>query len=96
MLEQGLVDEVKSLLKMGLPERSTAMQAIGYKEIVSALKGECTLDEAVENVKRESRRYAKRQLSWLRRDSGLSWIVWEQEPDFMTAARRISTVFTAD
>lgn len=96
MLEQGLVDEVKSLLEMGLPERSTAMQAIGYKEIVSALKGECTLDEAAENVKRESRRYAKRQLSWLRRDSGLNWIVWEQEPDFMTAARRISTVFTAD
>ncbi len=85
MVEMGLVEEVKKLLNMGLSETSTAMQAIGYKEIVSALKGECTMEEAIDTVKRESRRYAKRQLSWLRRDKSFVWIEWGDEPDFNEA-----------
>lgn len=67
MLEAGLVDETEKLLKMGLKPENTAMQAIGYKEIAEYLSGLCSLEEAVENVKRESRRYAKRQISWFKR-----------------------------
>ena len=85
MLEMGLMDEIQKLLDMGLSETSTAMQAIGYKEIISAGKGECTLEEGIEAVKRESRRYAKRQLSWLRRDKSITWIEWDDEPDFNEA-----------
>ena len=85
MLEMGLMDEIQKLLDMGLGETSTAMQAIGYKEIVAALKGECTMEEGIEAVKRESRRYAKRQLSWLRRDKSINWIEWDEEPDFNEA-----------
>lgn len=74
MMEQGLIKEVESLLKMGIPRESTAMQAIGYKELVSYFQGECGLEDAVETIKRESRRYAKRQLTWFRRNSDIKWI----------------------
>ncbi len=67
MMESGLLDEVKSLMSRGyLSCNSTAGQAIGYKELVLYLKGECSLDEAVEEIKLSSRRYAKRQLTWFR------------------------------
>ncbi len=71
MFEKGLVDEVERLLDSGLRDALTAPQAIGYKEVVSALDGEITMDEAVEQIKIATRRYAKRQRSWLRRDSRL-------------------------
>ncbi len=86
MLKAGLVQEVQDLLESGVPSDSTAMQAIGYKEIAAALRGEMTLEEAAEQVKQSSRRYAKRQLSWLRRDSELHWILWKKKPDFANAA----------
>ncbi len=71
MMKQGLFDEVSSLYERGLlPEGSTAAQAIGYKELVAHLRGECTLAEAVENIKLASRRYAKRQLTWFRHTEG--------------------------
>lgn len=57
------------------------MQAIGYKEVAACIAGECSAEEAIEAVKRNSRRYAKRQLTWLRRDKELHWLVWENEPD---------------
>jgi len=85
MMEAGLLDEVRSLLDSGLSPESTAMQAIGYKELVAAIEGKCTISEAVETIKRESRRYAKRQLSWLRRDKSVRWIFWENEPDYEKA-----------
>jgi len=85
MMEAGLLDEVRSLLDSGLSPESTAMQAIGYKELVAAIEGKCTISEAVETIKRESRRYAKRQLSWLRRDKSVRWIFWEKEPDYEKA-----------
>ena len=67
MMNEGLYSEVLSLYEAGLlREDTTAAQAIGYKEIVSAIRGECTLDEAVEEIKLSSRRYAKRQLTWFR------------------------------
>ncbi len=74
MLENGLVEEVKTLLGQGIPKTNTSMQAIGYKEIVEYLDGYLTLDEAVEKLKMESRRYAKRQLTWFRRNEGAHWL----------------------
>ncbi len=81
MAAQGLEEEVRRLLDAGVPETATAMQAIGYKEIVRALRGACSVAEALEDVKRESRRYAKRQLTWLRRNKSVRWIVQPNEPD---------------
>lgn len=68
MFSQGLVQEVESLRAQGLTEGMTAGQAIGYKEVLAALRGDCSLDEARKLIKRRTRHYAKRQLSWLRRD----------------------------
>jgi len=81
MVSNGLEREVQSLLDMGLSKATTAMQAIGYKEMVGALLGDCSIDEAVEKIKMESRRYAKRQLTWLRRDKSINWITWDNVPD---------------
>ena len=75
MLAQGLLREIQALLDEGIPPAATSLQAIGYKEPIAALRGEITMDEAVERVKRESRRYAKRQLTWLRRNEKIHWIV---------------------
>lgn len=74
MMKHGLVDEVRELLAKGLAKDSTAMQAIGYKEIVWALEGRCTMAEAVDQIKQASRNYAKRQLTWLRRDGRIRFI----------------------
>lgn len=82
MMEKGLADEVKRLLEMGLTARHTAMQAIGYKELAAVIQDGGALENAVAAVKQESRRYAKRQLSWFRRDQSLRWLLWEKEPDF--------------
>ncbi len=92
MAKAGLFDEVRTLLSRGVPEKCTAMQAIGYKEAAQAIRGEITEEEAIENIKRESRRYAKRQLTWLRRKAGIEWILWENAPDF-NFGRQISTIF---
>lgn len=89
MVEAGLFEEVAGLLSRGLGADSTAMQAIGYKEAAAALRGECTRAEALEAIQRESRRYAKRQLTWLRRDREVRWIVWDGTPDIPRAAAEI-------
>lgn len=74
MMQSGLLDETKKLLGLGVPRTSTAMQAIGYKELLLYLDGNLTLDEAVEKIKQESRRYAKRQMTWFRRNTEINWI----------------------
>ena len=74
MLEQGLVEEIRNLLASGIPEKCTAMQAIGYKEFVDALDGRCTIEEAAAQVQQASRRYAKRQLTWFRRNKAMNWL----------------------
>lgn len=74
MLENGLEAEVKQLLSGGIPKTCTAMQAIGYKEMVEYLDGYLTFSEAVDKIKQESRRYAKRQLTWFRRNEGAIWL----------------------
>ena len=77
MLQQGLVEEIKELLASGIPEKCTAMQAIGYKEFVAALNGIGTIEEAAEEVRKSSRHYAKRQLTWFRRNKQMHWLTRE-------------------
>lgn len=96
MVEAGLFDEVRALLASGVPGDCTAMQAIGYKEIAAALRGECSRADAVETVKRESCRYAKRQLTWLRRNPAIHWIEWEKERDFARALQVSTEILTAE
>ena len=74
MVRDGLVEEVERLLERGEGPALTARQAIGYKEIIDYLNGTCSLDEAIELIKMRSRRYAKRQLSWFRRDDRITWL----------------------
>ena len=90
MVQEGLLDEVRALLAMGLPRNATAMQAIGYKEFLGVLDGALTEPEAIELVKLRSRQYAKRQLTWLRRNPDIHWIFWEKDRDFARALQ-IST-----
>ncbi len=85
MMQQGLVDEVKRLLDRGVPAGCTAMQAIGYKEMVQAVAQGGDVLAAAEEVKLRSRQYAKRQLTWFRRNQNTFWHQWEREPDFMQA-----------
>ena len=74
MLEMGLMEEIHQLLAEGIPEKCTAMQAIGYKEFLDAVHGFCSVKEAADLVKQSSRRYAKRQLTWLRRNPAIHWL----------------------
>ena len=85
MVEAGLLQEVRALLESGLPPDATALQAIGYKEFLGVAEGRATLEEAVAEVKLRSRQYAKRQLTWLRRNPEIHWIEWEKERDFERA-----------
>ncbi|UEL47524.1 tRNA (adenosine(37)-N6)-dimethylallyltransferase MiaA [Terrisporobacter hibernicus] len=78
MMESGLIEEVKKLLSMGYDKNLISMQGIGYKEIIKYLEGEYTLDEAVEIIKRDSRRYAKRQITWFKRYKDSEWFDLEK------------------
>ncbi len=73
MVEQGLVEEVARLKKMGCNRDMVSMQGLGYKEILAYLDGDCTLEEAVYIIKRETRHFAKRQLTWFRRERDVIW-----------------------
>lgn len=87
MLAQGLLDETAALLAAGVPEDATAMQAIGYKELVPVLRGAVCVEEAAAQIKRRSRNYAKRQLTWFRRDERIQWFTYTDEQAFdQTAA----------
>ena len=92
MLEMGLIKEIKQLLDSGIPPKSTALQAIGYKEFVAALDGQCSIEEAADSVRQSSRRYAKRQLTWFRRNPNIHWIIRqgkETSEEILAQARRI-------
>lgn len=92
MLEMGLIDEIQGLLAAGIPEKCTALQAIGYKEFVAALRGECTVEEAADLVRQSSRRYAKRQLTWFRRNKAIHWLVrkpGQSGEEILASARQI-------
>ena len=91
MLEMGLMEEIRSLLDSGIPEKCTAMQAIGYKEFVNALEGREPLSQAAEEVKKASRHYAKRQLTWFRRNPAVHWLVrsGDDAREILASARQI-------
>ncbi len=73
MIREGLINEVKQIFSLGYSERLTSMQALGYKEIIGYLIGEYSLENAIEILKRETRRYAKRQMTWFKRDKRINW-----------------------
>jgi len=89
MLEAGLVDEVKSLIQMGYDLGNTARQAIGYKEVLKYLRGEYSFEETKYILKRDTRRYAKRQLTWFRHLQGINWIEMDENTGYETVARKI-------
>ena len=89
MVAEGLFDEVEALLREGLSPDCTAMQAIGYKEAALALRGELSRQEAADLIKQSSRRYAKRQLTWFKRDPQARWFLWDREPDIQGAVETI-------
>ncbi len=74
MVTAGLADEVRQLLESGVPAQSQAMKAIGYKEIIPYVMGECSLEEALYELKLGTRHYAKRQLTWMRREEDVLWV----------------------
>ncbi|MDO5134621.1 MAG: tRNA (adenosine(37)-N6)-dimethylallyltransferase MiaA [Eubacteriales bacterium] len=78
MLSMGLVDEVRQLRDRGLRRGMVSMQGLGYKEILDYLEGECSLEEAVRILKRDTRHFAKRQLTWFRREPEVTWIQKEE------------------
>ena len=90
MLEKGLLDEVKGLVKMGYDKNAVAMQGLGYKEILAYLRGECTLDEAIYILKRDTRHYAKRQLTWFRRIEGIRWLDIDENTDVAEQAKKVA------
>lgn len=94
MLDMGLIDEIKGLLHSGIPEKCTAMQAIGYKEFVDALQGRGTIAQAADQVRQSSRRYAKRQLTWFRRNQAIHWLTrGEGREEIITQARQVLREF---
>lgn len=92
MMDQGLVAEVQGLLDSGVPAKCTAMQAIGYKEMAAALLSGGDVRAAAEEIQLRSRQYAKRQLTWFKRNKAARWLLWGREPDF-EAALQTSTEY---
>ena len=92
MVKEGLLEEIRNLLASGIPEKATAMQAIGYKEFVDALEGRATIAEAAAQVQQSSRRYAKRQLTWFKRNPHVHWLRRDAgtgQEEILSQARRI-------
>ncbi|MGE5654889.1 MAG: tRNA (adenosine(37)-N6)-dimethylallyltransferase MiaA [Bacillota bacterium] len=89
MIAEGLVDELRRLVADGFDQESIAGQALGYKEFLPYLRGETTFDDAVQLLKRDTRRYAKRQLSWFRADPRVDWIDLSQHPSIGTVVDKI-------
>ncbi|MCU0661134.1 MAG: tRNA (adenosine(37)-N6)-dimethylallyltransferase MiaA [Myxococcota bacterium] len=91
MMEQGLLAEVRALLDSGVPQDCKAMGSLGYKQLAAHLRSELPLDLAIEQIKLETRRYAKRQLTWLRREQGVQWVA----PSLSDLEQRVATAFGA-
>lgn len=89
MIEQGLVDEVRGLLAQGVDPSSLSMQGLGYKEIVSYLEGRATLNDAIDVLKKNTRHFAKRQLSWFRHMKDIEWVDVSKMEDFSTQLQAV-------
>ncbi len=94
MLKMGLMEEIRSLLAEGVPEKCTAMQAIGYKEFVDVLRGRSSMETATALVQQSSRKYAKRQLTWFRRNSAIHWLRREEGDGSMQILAKARQVLT--
>lgn len=89
MLQEGLVEEVTWLKNQGYTKDMVSMQGLGYKEILSYLEGECTLEEAIYILKRDTRHFAKRQLTWFRREQDVIWLDKQSYPDTASLLTKI-------
>ena len=87
---------MERLLGAGLSDSCTAMQAIGYKEIAAALRGECSPEDAIEIVKRESCRYAKRQLTWFNKNERIHWLYPDENADIFAAVAALINKFLSE
>ena len=96
MVAAGLIDEVRALLAAGVPADATALQAIGYKQLIPAVRDGGDLAAAIEEVKLRSRQYAKRQLTWFRRCEGVHWIDMEENTRFSDVVQDSTAFLTAD
>ncbi|OQY72537.1 MAG: tRNA (adenosine(37)-N6)-dimethylallyltransferase MiaA [Ignavibacteriales bacterium UTCHB2] len=90
MIEDGFIDEVKSILKMGYSRNINALNTVGYKEIIEYLDNRISLDRAIELIKRNTRRYAKRQMTWFNADKRIEWFNINNEDDFKNLAEKIA------
>jgi len=90
MMEKGFVDEVKGLKKKGYGRELTSMKALGYRELMAHLDGETTLEDAVGLIKRNTRRYAKRQLTWFRGEGEVKWLEYREREELPAMAERIA------
>ena len=95
MMARGLEGEVRGLLDSGVPLSATSMQAIGYKEMAAALLEGRPVREGAEEIKLRSRQYAKRQLTWFRRNAQAHWLLWEERPDFSSALQNATNLILA-
>ncbi len=77
MMESGWLDEIHSLIDQGVPKSAQAFQAIGYPELLQVIEGEMEITAALDKIKQNSRRYAKRQLTWFRKEPNIRWFYWE-------------------
>lgn len=93
MIRMGLVDETKKILGMGYGENLNSLNTLGYKEMILFINGKLTLNEAVEIMKRNTRRYAKRQLTWFRKDERIEWKTIERNEDLLIFAEKIAAEY---
>ena len=94
MMEQGLLDEVYSFYKKGFTKKMQSMKGIGYKQLLDYFRGLSALDEAVNLIKRDSRRYAKRQLTWFKKDTRIHLI--DAKSDILKQAEALSEIFLSE
>jgi tRNA dimethylallyltransferase len=95
MFARGLVSETQSLLQQGLAENETAMQALGYRQVVEHLAGKRALPETIELIKIRTRQFARRQMTWFRRQMVLQWISLEAEADPAATAGMLADLYAA-
>jgi len=93
MIQQGLIEETRNILSKGFDENLNSLNTVGYKEIISYLKNEITLERTVELIKRNTRRFAKRQMTWFRKDNRIIWFKVKSIDDFDTFAEKITKDF---
>ncbi len=93
MIKAGLIDEVKKLRELGYDKNLNSLQTVGYKEVLDYLDGLISYDEMIRLIKRNSRRYAKRQLTWFRQDKRIIWLDVNEDTDFNELAEKVVQIY---